>query len=70
MVNGAVALFEEALAESEGEVVEDFCFAVAEKVPVVVGFREEAGRVFWGHGKKGDGAYWANRPHRAYMAAV
>lgn len=44
LVDGAVALGEEALAEAEGEVVDDFGLAVGEEFLVVAVRRDEAGR--------------------------
>ena len=50
MVNGAISVVEEALAEAEGEVIDDFSFLVGEKFLVVPSFGEKA-VVWWRHGK-------------------
>ena len=58
MVNGAVFVVEEALAEAEGEVIDDFGFLVGEEFLVVPGFGEKA-VVWWRHG--------ADRSYRTYF---
>ena len=59
LVDGAVTAIEEALAEAEGEVVDDFRLLVRKQLLIVATCGEEAGRVFWSAGRN-------HRSHRTY----